>query len=71
MWKKDMVPTLIAADSHTAERKTKKQHSVLSTKMEVRAQCFGKTRCTCLHREKQVGLSRRSNLNWDTKGEEV
>ena len=24
MWKKDMVPTLIAADSHTAERKTKK-----------------------------------------------
>lgn len=42
MWKKNMIPTLITADSVIAKRKTKKQYSVVSTKMEICTPCFGK-----------------------------
>lgn len=35
MWKKDMIPTLLTAHSVITKRKTKKQYSVVSTKMEI------------------------------------
>lgn len=38
----------------TAERKTKKQYSLMSTKLEICTQCYGKTWYTCLHREKHL-----------------
>lgn len=35
MWKKDMIPTLLTAHGVITKRKTKKQYSVVSTKMEI------------------------------------
>lgn len=59
MWKKDMIPTLITAHSAITKRKTKKQYSVVSTKMEICTPCFGKTWCAYLHRQKQIKLCRK------------